>query len=100
MRLIEKIKKTVLNYRIKKAIRQAVELAEGSGRKHLVLLHQGRPLVISKQRLGMLIRKRYFRKGTRIQDLERNALFITHLPHVRTMNFSHTDDCKVRVTYG
>lgn len=77
MRLIARIKKTILNYRIKMAIRQAVELAEGSGRKHLVLLHRGRPLVISKQRLGALIRKRYFRKGTRIQDLERGALFIT-----------------------
>lgn len=77
MKLIERIKRTILNYRVKMAIRQAVELAEGSGRKHLVLMHKGRPLVISKQRLGALIRKRYFRKGTRMQDLERNALFIT-----------------------
>ena len=77
MNLIATIKKRILNYRIKMAIRQAVELAEGSGRKHLVLMHKGRPLVISKQRLGVLIRKRYFRKGTRIQDLERSALFIT-----------------------
>lgn len=77
MRLIARIKKAILDYRIKMAIRRAVELAEGDGRKHLVLLHKGRPLVISKQRLGLLIRKRYFRKGTRIQDLERDALFIT-----------------------
>lgn len=75
--MIQKIKKFFLNYRIKKAIRQAVELAEGSGRKHLVILHADRPLVISKQRLQMLIRRRYFHKGVRIQDLERNALFIT-----------------------
>lgn len=78
MNLIAKIKNVILNYRIKMAIRQAVELAEGGRRKHLVLMHKGRPLVISKQRLGVLIRKRYFRKGTRIQDLERNAVFITH----------------------
>lgn len=78
MNLITLIKWKIREYRISKAIRQAVELAEGSGRKHLVLMHRGRPLVISKQRLGVLIRKRYFRKGTRIQDLERGALFITH----------------------
>ena len=77
MKLITAIKGMIMNYRIRKAIRQAVELAEGSGRKHLVLMHKGRPLVISKQRLGILIRKRYFRKGTRLQELERNALFIT-----------------------
>ena len=40
MKLITAIKGMILNYRIRKAIRQAVELAEGSGRKHLVLMHR------------------------------------------------------------
>lgn len=75
--MITLIKKIILNYRVKKAIKQAVEFQKESGRKHLVVMCNGKPMVHTKQKLQYLIKTRYFKKGTRIQDLEKAALFIT-----------------------
>lgn len=71
------IKRSIMKYRVKRAIRKAVELASGSGRKHLVIMSHGRPIVVTKQKLKKLIDTRYFKKGTTIQGLEKKALFIT-----------------------
>jgi len=62
---------------IKKAIRLADQAARLTGRKHLVLMVKGKPKVYAKRDLSTMIRKRSFKKRTRIQDLERKALFIT-----------------------
>jgi len=82
--MITLIKSIIKNYRanklkkkIDKAINMACDLREKTGRKHLVIMHQGKPVVQTKQRLQQLIRKRYFKKGTTIQDIEKVALFIT-----------------------
>lgn len=75
--LIKKYQANKLKREIKKAINMASDLREKTGRKYLVIMHKGKPVVHTKQRLQQLIRKRYFRKGTTIQDLEKIALFIT-----------------------
>lgn len=71
------IKRSIMKYRVKQAIREAVELASGSGRKHIVIMSHGRPIVVTKQKLKKLIDTRYVKKGTTIQELEKKALFIT-----------------------
>lgn len=67
----------VLRRQTEQAIRQANLIARESGRKQLVLLFKGRPIVVSKQRLKQLIRQRKFNKGVKIADLERAAIFVT-----------------------
>ena len=60
-----------------RAVKQAVELATGSGRKHMVVLLGGKLVIVSKQRLKRMIDTRKFVKGTTIRDLEKHALFVT-----------------------
>lgn len=71
------IKDLILNYRIKRAVKLAGQLSKASKRKYLVLMVAGVPRVYSKQDLKRMIAQRKFRKGTRIQDLERRAILIT-----------------------
>ncbi len=75
--LLKKYRANKLNKEIDKAIDMACSLREKTGRKHLVVMHQGKPVVHTKQRLQVLIKRRYFKKGTTIQDIEKVALFIT-----------------------
>ncbi|MDR3140431.1 MAG: hypothetical protein LBU37_01685 [Tannerellaceae bacterium] len=63
--------------KIKKAIKEAVELTRADGRKRIILNVPGSPHMYTKQYLQRLIRKRCFHKGVTIQELEANALFIT-----------------------
>lgn len=71
------IKDLILNYRIKRAIKLAENLSKAGKRKYLVLMVAGVPRVYAKQDLKRMIAQRKFRKGTRIQDLERRAILIT-----------------------
>jgi hypothetical protein len=45
--------------------------------KFLVILLNGKLQVVAKQDCRRLIRQRYFKKGTRIEDIEKRALYIT-----------------------
>lgn len=71
------IKDLILNYRVRRAIKLAEELSRVSKRRYLVLMVAGVPKVYSKQELKAMIRRRQFRKGTTIQDLEKKAVLIT-----------------------
>jgi hypothetical protein len=73
----EIIKKRIYAAKVKKAINIAADLSKKDGRKYIVLHVIGSPRVYAKADLQLLIRKRVFKKGTRIQDLEKQALFIT-----------------------
>ena len=75
--MIQFIKKVILNYRTRRAIRLAGELSQVSKRKYMVLLVAGVPRVYSKQDLKKMIAQRKFRKGTTIQELEKRAILIT-----------------------
>lgn len=77
MTLKQRIKTWLFERRLQKAIARANHLQATTHRKHLVLLIKGRPQVISKQQLTRLVRRGYFVRGIRLQDLERKALYIT-----------------------
>ena len=78
--MIGMFKDVILNYRIKRAVKLAKELSEASRRKYVVLRVAGVPKVYSKQELKTLIRKRVFKKGVTVQDLEKRAILITAQP--------------------
>lgn len=71
------IKRLILDYRVKKAVRLANEMATASGRKYIVLMVKGVPHVYSKTELQVLVRRHVFRKGVTIQDLEKMAILVT-----------------------
>jgi hypothetical protein len=75
--IINYIKRRILASKVNKAINLASDLSKKDGRKYIVLFVKGIPCVYSKADLRLLIRKGAFKKGTRIQDLERIAVFIT-----------------------
>lgn len=77
MKMIELVKKMILGYRIKKAIEKARHLSEIDGRRYMVIMCKGAPRVYQKKELQTLIRRRVFRKGTTIQDIEKKAILIT-----------------------
>ncbi len=62
---------------LKKAKQEALNRQAQTGRKQYVIVMQGTPRVISKQQMQVLIRRRYFKKGVTIQDIEKSALFVT-----------------------
>ncbi len=76
--MIKRIKNWITHRRVKKAIKEATELSQKDGRKRLVLMTKGEPKVFTKKQLQILIQKKYFVKGTTIQDLEKLSLFTTH----------------------
>lgn len=75
--MIKLIKNIIFNYRLRRAIRQANDMAQLTGLRHFVILLDGNLKVVSKRRLKQLIDTRRFIKGTTIQDLERLAFHIT-----------------------
>ncbi len=75
--MIKAIKKRIFNYRFKKSVEKAKEAAAATGRKHMVILFKGRPVVITKQRINHLVRTRRFAKGVSTADIERQALYVT-----------------------
>ena len=71
------IKNLLFKYRLKKAVNTAVNQFDKTGRKHFVIIFNGKPLVITKQRITHMVRTRKFKKGVTVSDIERQALFIT-----------------------
>ena len=75
--MIKKIKQWVFAWRFRRAVRKADRLRRISSLKYLVIVLNGKLEVVARQDLRRLIRKHYFRKGTRIEHLEKLALYIT-----------------------
>lgn len=73
--------KTVLRYysawRYKRAVRKAKEFAALFGMKYYVISLGGSLKVVPKQTVKELVRRRRFRKGVTVEDIERRALFVT-----------------------
>lgn len=66
----------VLYIRCKRAIRKADRLTLTTGKKYLVLISGGRPVVISKQRIKALIKEGGFVKGFTPAKAEEIAIYI------------------------
>lgn len=75
--VLRQYRKKLFKHRLKKAKKEALDRQAQTGRKQYVIVMRGCPLVISKQQMQILLRRRYFKKGTSIQDIEKMALFVT-----------------------
>ena len=75
--VMRQYRKARFDKRLKKAKKEALDRQAQTGRRQYVIVMRGCPRVISKQQMQVLIRRRYFKKGTSIQDIEKMALFVT-----------------------
>jgi len=75
--MIKYIKRIIFGWRYKKAVKNAQNLHEQTGKKYMVIIWNGKPQVAAKSNLRQLIKTKRFRKGIRIADIERMALYIT-----------------------
>lgn len=76
--MFKTIKKYYAAWRYKRAVRKAKELAGLFGMKYYVINLGGSLKVVPKKAIKELIRRKRFRKGTTVEDIERHALFITN----------------------
>ncbi len=74
---INRIKSWNFDRKIKKLIKKANKLRELTKHKYMILMLKGKPHIYRKSELKQLIKLRVFKKGTTIQSLEKNALYIT-----------------------
>lgn len=75
--MFKTIKKYYAAWQYKRAVRKAKKLAELFGMKYYVINLGGSLKVVPKQTIKELIKRKRFRKGVTIDDIEKNALFIT-----------------------
>ena len=70
------LRESIFWMRLKRAIREAETLRRMTGKKHLVVRWKNEPVVVSKQRLKLAIRRKELRCN--IHQAEEMALYITH----------------------
>ena len=71
------IKDLINAWRYKRAVRKAVKLRELTGRKYFVLVVNGKMSVVAKKDIRTMVATRQFKKGVRVDDIEKRALFVT-----------------------
>ena len=59
-------------------VRRAVRLSKLENRKYIVTTFWGKPVCIPKQNLKEAVKRRKFKKGVSIADIEKSAYFITN----------------------
>lgn len=70
-------KALVFSIRLKQEKREADYRHGLTGQKMLVLCIAGRPLCVSKRHVKELIKEGYYKHGTKIEDIEKRALYKT-----------------------
>ena len=75
--MFNRIKRFYLAWRYKRAVRKAKELAGLFGMKYYVINLNGSLKVVPKQTLKELVKRKRFRKGVTVDDIEKHALFVT-----------------------
>ena len=70
------LRERIFRMRLKRAIREAETLRRMTGKKHLVVRWKNKPVVVSKQRLKLAIKRHELR--CTIRQVEEMALYITH----------------------
>lgn len=71
------IRKYYAAWRYRRAVRKAKKLAALFGMKYYVINLGGSLKVVPKQTIKELIKRKRFRKGVTVGDIERLALFVT-----------------------
>lgn len=75
--MIQRIKQLIFAYKYKRAVRQAQELSKLFGKKYYVIYLGGALKVVPKRTIRELVRARRFRKGVKVADIEKRALYVT-----------------------
>lgn len=75
--MIELIKDIIFAWKYKRAVREAKKLSALFGMKYYVLNMGGRLKVVPKQNIRHLVRTHRFRKGVKVADIEKQALYVT-----------------------
>lgn len=75
--MIRLIKDLIFAWRYKRAVKKADKLSRLFGMKYLVIFLNGGLKVVPKQTVRELVRKRRFRKGVTVADIEKRALYVT-----------------------
>ena len=71
------IKRLIFAYKYKRAVKKAIRLQSVHRQKFMVIYAGGKLKVVRKQTIKELVKRHKFRKGVKIQDIEKTALFIT-----------------------
>lgn len=75
--MFKTIKKYYSAWRFRRSVRKAKRLAELFGMRYYVINLGGSLKVVPKQTIKELIKRKRFRKGVTVEDIERHALFVT-----------------------
>ena len=75
--MVKLIQQFTLYVRCKRAIRRADRQAVITGKKQLVLMYGGKPIVVSKQHLKQKIKEGAFTKGFTPEKAEKLAIYKT-----------------------
>ena len=75
--MIKLIKDIIFAWKYKRAVRKAKKLSALFGMKCYVLNMGGRLKVVPKQNIRHLVRTHRFRKGVKLADIEKIALYVT-----------------------
>ena len=75
--MIKLIKDIIFAWKYKRAVRKANKLSALFGMKYYVLNMGGRLKVVPKQNIRHLVHTHRFRKGVKVADIERIALYVT-----------------------
>lgn len=76
--MFKTIKKYIFAWRFKRAVRTAKERAKLLNMKFYVIYINGSLKVVPKQTIKELVKRKRFRKGVTVDDIESNALFVTN----------------------
>lgn len=71
------IKRCIFAFNYKRAVNKAIKLHNATGLKYYVIYLNGSIKVVPKKTLRKLISNHRFKKGVRINDIEKRALFVT-----------------------
>jgi hypothetical protein len=62
---------------LERKVKKAIRLSKLENRRYIVTQFFGRPVCVAKCNLKEAIKRRKFKKGVTIQDIEKHAYFIT-----------------------
>lgn len=76
--MIQLIKDFIWGWQCKRAIKKANKYSELFGMRYFVIYMNGSLKVVPKRTIRELVAKHRFRKGVKVQDIERRAIYVTH----------------------
>lgn len=78
---MERLKKIfdsiMFRWRVRQAVKGAVEGHKADGRKYMVIILDGKPTVVTKGDLRKLKARGAFKKGVSVNDFEKRAIFVS-----------------------